>query len=65
QGQRVVIEAQQINFIDYSGVEMLHQEARRLNRQGRALVLRHARPQVIEELHKLEGADQCPIVFED
>ncbi|WP_158177761.1 SulP family inorganic anion transporter [Pseudomonas viridiflava] len=65
QGQRVVIEAQQINFIDYSGVEMLHQEARRLNRQSRALVLRHARPQVIEELHKLEGADQCPIVFED
>ena len=33
-GARVVIEAQQINFIDYSGVEMLHQEARRLLQAG-------------------------------
>ena len=65
QGKRVVVEAQQINFIDYSGVEMLHQEARRLLKQERVLVLRHARPQVIEELHKLEGAEQCPVVFED
>jgi SulP family sulfate permease len=65
QGERVVIEAQQINFIDYSGVEMLHQEARRLKGLGRSLTLRRARPQVVEELRKLEGADKCPIQFED
>lgn len=65
QGKRVVVEAQQINFIDYSGVEMLHQEARRLLKQERVLVLRHARPQVIEELHKLEGAERCPVVIEE
>ncbi|NBA96996.1 SulP family inorganic anion transporter [Pseudomonas sp. R5(2019)] len=64
-GQRVVIDARQINFIDYSGVEMLHQEARRLRRQDRSLTLRRARPQVIEELCKLEGAQRCPILFED
>ena len=65
QGARVVIEAQQINFIDYSGVEMLHQEARRLLRQDRSLTLRQARPQVVEELRKLEGPEKCPIRFED
>jgi SulP family sulfate permease len=65
QGERVVIEAQQINFIDYSGVEMLHQEARRLAGLGRSLTLRGARPQVVEELKKLEGAENCPIHFED
>ncbi|RMN58243.1 Sulfate transporter protein, partial [Pseudomonas amygdali pv. hibisci] len=65
EGLRVVIDAQQINFIDYSGVEMLHQEARRLGQQGRVLVMRNARPQVIEELHKLEGPQNCPILFED
>ncbi|QXI28604.1 SulP family inorganic anion transporter [Pseudomonas vanderleydeniana] len=64
-GPRVVIEAQQINFIDYSGVEMLHQEARRLAREGRSLTLRKARAQVVEELVKLEGVDKCPIRFED
>ena len=64
-GARVVIEAQQINFIDYSGVEMLHQEARRLLRQDRSLTLRRARPQVVDELRKLEGAEKCPIRFED
>jgi len=64
-GRRVVIEAQQINFIDYSGVEMLHQEARRLLRQDRSLTLRQARPQVVEELRKLEGPEKCPIRFED
>ena len=64
QGQRVVIDAQHINFIDYSGVEMLHQEARRLKSTGRSLTLRRARPQVIEELNKLEGATNCPIAFE-
>ncbi|MGH8435522.1 MAG: SulP family inorganic anion transporter [Pseudomonas sp.] len=63
-GQRVVIEAQHINFIDYAGVTMLHQEARRLLTQGRSLTLRRARVQVIEELHKLEGAEHCPIQFE-
>jgi len=64
-GPRVVIDAQHINFIDYSGVEMLHQEARRLRAQGRSLTLRRARPQVIEELRKLEGPEKCPIRFED
>ncbi|ANI51759.1 SulP family inorganic anion transporter [Pseudomonas sp. DR 5-09] len=64
-GARVVIEAQQINFIDYSGVEMLHQEARRLLRQDRSLTLRQARPQVVDELRKLEGPEKCPIRFED
>src|SRR5471030_1964442 len=64
-GAKVVIEAQHINFIDYSGVEMLHQEARRLLKQDRSLTLRGARPPVVEELRKLEGADKCPIRFED
>jgi SulP family sulfate permease len=44
---------------------MLHQEARRLLAQNRSLVLRRARPQVIEEIHKLEGAEHCPVRFED
>ncbi len=65
QAADVVIDARQINFIDYSGVEMLHQEARRLRRQDRSLTLRRARPQVIEELQKLEGMERCPIRFED
>ena len=64
QGQRVVIDAQHINFIDYSGVEMLHQEARRLQSKGRSLTLRRARPHVNEELKKLEGPEKCPIAFE-
>ena len=64
QGQRVVIDAQHINFIDYSGVEMLHQEARRLQSKGRSLTLRRARPHVVEELKKLEGPEKCPIAFE-
>jgi SulP family sulfate permease len=63
--QQVVIDAQQINFIDYSGVEMLHQEARRLRSQGRSLTLRGARPPVVEELLKLEGPEKCPILFRD
>lgn len=65
EGKRVVIDAQHINFIDYSGVEMLHQEARRLLKQDRTLTLRRARQHVVEELQKLEGADNCPILFED
>ena len=62
---RLVIDARQINFIDYSGVEMLHQEARRLKRQNRSLILRRARQTVKEELIKLEGPERCPIHFED
>ncbi|SEC75880.1 sulfate permease, SulP family [Pseudomonas saponiphila] len=62
---RLVIDARQINFIDYSGVAMLHQEARRLKRQERSLTLRRARQAVKEELIKLEGAEHCPIHFED
>lgn len=62
-GHDVVIEAQQINFIDYSGVEMLHQEARRLRGLGGSLTLHHARAQVIEELRKLEGPQHCPVLF--
>ncbi|MGF6592642.1 SulP family inorganic anion transporter [Pseudomonas sp. 2835] len=65
QGPQVVIDARQINFIDYSGVDMLHREARRLGRAGGSLTLRRARAPVIEELHKLEGAAHCPIRFED
>ncbi|MNZ96029.1 C4-dicarboxylic acid transporter DauA [compost metagenome] len=64
QGPDVVIDARQINFIDFSGVDMLHREARRLRRAGGSLTLHRARPQVIEELHKLEGAAFCPIRFE-
>lgn len=65
QGPQVVMDARQVNFIDYSGVDMLHREARRLQRTGGSLTLRGARPQVIEELHKLEGPARCPIRFED
>ena len=65
QAAQVVIDARQINFIDYSGVEMLHQEARRFRRQGGGLTLRRARPQVVEELQKLEGVEGCPIRFEE
>ncbi|MDD2047250.1 SulP family inorganic anion transporter [Pseudomonas putida] len=65
QGPNVVIDARQINFIDYSGVDMLHREARRLRRAGGSLTLHRARPQVIEELHKLEGVAHCPIRFEE
>ena len=64
-GQRLVIDARHINFIDYAGVEMLHQEARRLQALKRSLVLRQARPQVVEEILKLEGAEHCPVVFEE
>nr|WP_314492724.1 SulP family inorganic anion transporter [uncultured Pseudomonas sp.] len=64
QGPHVVIEAQQINFIDYSGVDMLHREARRLQRAGGSLTLRRAPAQVVEELQKLEGDVDCPIRFE-
>ena len=59
----MVIDARQVNFIDYSGVDMLHREARRLRRTGGSLTLQRARPQVIEELQKLEGKALCPIQF--
>jgi SulP family sulfate permease len=65
QGPHVVIDARQVNFIDYSGVDMLHREARRLRRAGGSLTLHRARPQVVEELQKLEGAALCPIRFEE
>ncbi len=65
QGPHVVIDARQVNFIDYSGVDMLHREARRLGRLGGSLTLHRARPQVIEELQKLEGVELCPIRFEE
>ncbi len=65
QGPHVVIDARQINFIDYSGVDMLHREARRLARNGGSLTLHRARSQVVEELQKLEGIDGCPIRFEE
>jgi SulP family sulfate permease len=65
QGPHVVIDARQVNFIDYSGVDMLHREARRLRRAGGSLTLQRARPQVIEELQKLEGVELCPIRFEE
>lgn len=65
QGPDVIIDARQINFIDYSGVDMLHREARRLRRAGGSLTLHRARPQVVEELHKLEGVEHCPIRFEE
>ena len=65
QGPHVVIDARQVNFIDYSGVDMLHREARRLRRAGGSLTLHRARPQVIEELQKLEGVELCPIRFEE
>lgn len=65
QGPHVLIDARQVNFIDYSGVDMLHREARRLMRNGGSLTLQRARPQVVEELQKLEGAQACPICFED
>ena len=65
QGPHVVIDARQVNFIDYSGVDMLHREARRLMRNGGSLTLQRARPQVVEELQKLEGVEGCPVRFED
>ncbi|MGE8477777.1 MAG: SulP family inorganic anion transporter [Pseudomonas shirazensis] len=65
QGPHVLIDARQVNFIDYSGVDMLHREARRLMRNGGSLTLQRARPQVVEELQKLEGTQACPIRFED
>ncbi|TIH08483.1 SulP family inorganic anion transporter [Pseudomonas leptonychotis] len=59
----VMIDARHINFIDYAGIAMLHQEARRLHSQQRHLVLHHARSQVIDEIRKLEGPEHCPVQF--
>lgn len=64
QGQRVIIDALHINFIDYAGVSMLHQEAMRLQAEGRQLVLRRARPQVREEIHKLDAVAGGALGFE-
>ena len=54
---RLVLDAHHVNFIDYAGVNLLHDEARRLGGEGRSLVLRRARPQVARELRKLD--DSC------
>lgn len=64
-GRRVVIDARQVNFIDYAGVAMLYQEARRLGTQNRSLSLRSARQQVIADIHSFAGAEPCPLHFED
>ncbi|MFP6848027.1 MAG: SulP family inorganic anion transporter [Pseudomonas sp.] len=61
--RRVMIDARHINFIDYAGVNMLHQEARRLQAQQRHLVLHFARPHVISEIEKLQGREPCPVQF--
>jgi SulP family sulfate permease len=61
--RRVMIDARHINFIDYAGISMLHQEARRLQTQQRHLVLHHARPHVISEIEKLQGRERCPVQF--
>ncbi len=62
---RLVLDARYVNFIDYAGVVMLHQEARRLRLQQRSLVLRNLRPQVRADLLRLEGEAQCPLQFEE
>ncbi|MBT8767359.1 SulP family inorganic anion transporter [Metapseudomonas boanensis] len=56
QAARLVLDAHHVNFIDYAGVSLLHDEARRLGGEGRCLVLRRARPQVERELRKLEDS---------
>lgn len=53
-GKRLVLDGHHINFIDFAGVSLLHNEARRLDGEGRTLVLRRARPHVERELRKLE-----------
>jgi SulP family sulfate permease len=60
---RLVLDAHHVNFIDYAGVSMLHEEARRLGGEGRSLVLRRARPQVERELRKLED-ERSSLVIE-
>ncbi|WP_271409931.1 SulP family inorganic anion transporter [Pseudomonas sp. Q1-7] len=59
---RLVLDAHHVNFIDYAGVSMLHDEARRLGGEGRSLVLRRARPQVERELRKLDGVDSALLI---
>lgn len=63
-GPRVIIDALHVNFIDYAGVQMLHEQARLLAARRQTLVLRHARSAVREEILRLEGAECCPIQFE-
>ncbi|MNW20993.1 STAS domain protein [compost metagenome] len=57
-----MLDAHHVNFIDYAGVSMLHEEARRLDGEGRSLVLRRARPQVERELRKLEDDDSALLI---
>ncbi|MBG5754256.1 SulP family inorganic anion transporter [Pseudomonas aeruginosa] len=54
---RLVLDARQVNFIDFAGAVLLQQEARRLHAEGRRLVLRHARPQVREALGRQADED--------
>ncbi|MDH4610605.1 SulP family inorganic anion transporter [Pseudomonas sp. BN102] len=59
---RLVLDAHHVNFIDYAGVSMLHEEARRLGGEGRSLVLRRARPQVERELRKLDDESSSLVI---
>ncbi|WP_440467811.1 SulP family inorganic anion transporter [Pseudomonas sp. YH-1] len=54
-GERLVLDAHHVNFIDFAGAQMLQQEAHRLASEGRCLVLRNARPRVKAELVKQMG----------
>ncbi len=54
-GERLVLDAHHVNFIDFAGAQMLQQEARRLASEGRCLVLRNARPRVRAELERQMG----------
>jgi hypothetical protein len=45
--------------------EVTLQPIRRFGFDGAIISLRRARAHVIEEIHKLEGAEHCPVQFED
>ncbi|HBP6123546.1 TPA: SulP family inorganic anion transporter [Pseudomonas aeruginosa] len=60
---RLVLDARQVNFIDFAGAVLLQQEARRLHAEGRRLVLRHARPQVREALGR-QADEGCRLHYE-
>ncbi|WP_437879770.1 SulP family inorganic anion transporter [Pseudomonas sp. LRF_L74] len=55
--KRLVIDAHHVNFVDYAGVSLLHEEARRLHGEGRQLAIRRVRPHVEQELRKFEDPD--------
>ncbi|KAF1050580.1 MAG: C4-dicarboxylic acid transporter DauA [Stenotrophomonas maltophilia] len=56
-GERLVLDAQHVNFIDFAGAQMLLLEARRLAGEGRELALRNLRPRVQAQLARLTGND--------